>query len=187
MVISRYDGDFNRLSRCICFAIGMSALLLSVTACSPPEIEPPKKPKVPTRSYEVNLPAQVDLEALIPPLRYDDQTYRIDGLLMQASKVLDQDITVKGYVTEIAQCSNKVGDDCDKPYLWIAAERGDPEQRLRVVEMKRRALRKYRVGRAYAFEGRFTQSSQSGYFNSKGLLVLKRSHRLPNIKRAFKP
>lgn len=187
MLFSRYNGVFNDPNKVSYYTVWTLALLLCSAACSPPEIEPPKKPKVPTRSYEVNLPAQVDLEALIPPLRYDDQTYRIDGLLTQASKVLGQDIVVKGYVTEVAQCSNKVGDECDKPYIWIAAERGDPEQRLRVVDMKRRALRRYRVGKAYAFEGRFTQSSQSGYFNSKGLLILKRSHRLPNLKRAFKP
>ena len=162
----------------------LSVFILS--ACSPPEIEPPKKTKARARAYEVNLPNQIDLEAFIPPLKYDDQTYRVDGLLMQASKYLNQEIVIKGYVTEVAQCSNRVGDKCDQPYLWIAHELGDPDQRLRVVDMKRRALRRYKVGKVYAFKGRFATSSKSGYVNSRGLLVLKKSHKLSSLDSPFK-
>ena len=151
--------------------------LLVSAGCSPPELEPPKKPKAPAQDYIVNLPASIDLEREIPPLKYSDGAYRVDGLVMQSRKYLNQKISIKGYVTEIARCKNKVGETCDKPYLWIAHALGDTENRMRVVDMKRKSLRRFKVGKLYVFEGQFTQTSRSGYADSRGLLRLEK-HRL---------
>ena len=156
-------------------------MILCISACSPPEIEPPKKPKAPAQDYIVSLPASIDLEREIPPLKYEDGTYRVDGLIMQSRKHLNQEISVKGYVIEIARCRNKVGDTCDKPYLWIAHVLGDTDNRMRVVDMKRKTLRRFKVGKLYVFEGQFAQTSKSGYANSRGLLKLEK-YRHVNVR-----
>ena len=96
---------------------------------------------------------------------------------MQSRKHLNQRVSIKGYVTEVAQCKGKVGEVCDKPYIWIANAVGDTENRLRVVDMKRRQLRRFKVGKLYIFEGQFAQTSRSGYADSRGLLRLEK-HRL---------
>ena len=150
----------------------LSIGLLSLNACSPPEFEPPKKPKPAQRTYSVNLPPSIDLDNEIPPLKNPDGTYRIDGLTMQARKFLDTTLSVTGYVTEVSPCSNKAGDTCAKPYLWVADHVGELDVRLRVADMERRLLRRFKVGKKYTFTGDFSQTSKSGYANSRGILRL---------------
>ena len=142
-------------------------------ACSPPEFEAPKKPKPPQRSYSVNLPPSIDLDSEIPPLKNPDGTFRIDGLQMKAKKYLDQEIKVTGFVTEISPCSNKVGAICPKPYLWISDQADDADIKLRIADMKRKSLRRFRVGKKYVFTGELSSTSKSGYANSNGILRLK--------------
>ena len=179
-IIYTRDVELNLRLRVAQWALILSATFM-VTACTPPEIEPPKKPKTAAQAYIVNLPASVDLERDIPPLKYEDGTFRVDGLVRQSRKYLEQRISVKGYVTEVAQCKNKVGEICDKPYVWISHALGDEESRMRVVDMKRKQLRRFKVGKLYVFEGRFAQTSSSGYADSRGLLRLKK-HRLVRVR-----
>lgn len=146
--------------------------LFSITACSPPEFEAPKKAKPLQRTYSVSLPPSIDLDSEIPPLKHSDGTFRVDGLTMQARKFLDTSLSVTGYVTEISPCSNKAGDTCAKPYLWIADHVGELDVRLRIADMERRLLRRFKVGKKYNFTGEFSQTSKSGYANSRGILRL---------------
>ena len=156
--------------------IGLVSMLLLLTsgysACSPPEFEPPKTPPPPQRSFSVTLPPSIDLNGEIPKLKHPDQTFRVDGLLMQAHKFMDDDLSITGYVSEISPCSNKVGDTCPKPYVWITDDIGELDLRIRVADMKRSKLRRFKVGRKYTFQGKFSQKSKSGYANSRGVLSL---------------
>ena len=156
------------------------ALVVSLTcSCSPPELEPQKKPKpAPTREYTVNLPPVVNLEGKLPPLKDRQGYFQVDGLLMQPRAHFDKAMTIKGYVVDKARCKERVGETCDKPYLWIARTPGDTENRLRVVDMERKALRRFTVGKQYLFEGTFSQTSKSGYMNSRGLLKLVKHKRV---------
>ena len=148
-------------------------LLFAFSACSPPEFEPPKKPKPQQRTYSITLPPTIDLDGEIPPLKHADGTYRVDGLTMQSRKFLDTSLSVKGYVTEISPCTNKAGDTCAKPYLWVTDHIGELDVKLRIADMERRLLRRFKVGKKYIFTGEFSQTSKSGYANSRGILKLK--------------
>ncbi len=149
-------------------------LPFAIFGCTPPEFEAPKKPLPPERSYAVNLPPVIDLDGEIPPLRHSDQTFRVDGLLVQAHKFIGDDLSITGFVSEISPCSNKVGDTCPKPYLWITDSIGELDVKLRVADMKRRKLRRFKVGKRYVFTGKFTKTSKSGYANSRGVLRLEK-------------
>ena len=151
----------------------LGTCFLCSNACSPPEFEAPKKPKPPQRSYSVSLPPSIDLEAEIPPLQNPDKTYRIDGLQMKAKQFLDQELSITGYITEISPCTNRAGDTCPKPYLYISDRSDDSDIKLRVADMPRKKLRRFRVGQKYIFTGKLADQSKSGYANSNGILLLK--------------
>jgi hypothetical protein len=114
----------------------------------------------------------VNLEGKIPPLKDGQGLYRVDGLLMRPRDFFEKSLSMTGYVVEVSQCKERPGEICDKPHFWIANTPGDTENRLRVVDMERKELRRFRVGKRYQLEGLFSQTSKSGYVNSRGLLRL---------------
>lgn len=142
-------------------------------SCSPPEIEPPKQETPPSRSYVVNLPPSIDLDALVPPLKFEGgSAFRVDGLLMRHRAHLETEIALRGYVVEAAVCKAKVGQTCPKPYVWLAHTREEAEQRIRVVDMDRKNQSKIKVGQPYVMRGLYSQTSKSGYADSRGVLRL---------------
>lgn len=147
-------------------------------ACTPPEFEPPKTPPPPQRTFSVNLPPSIDLDGEIPELRHPDQSFRVDGLLMQSHKFMGDELSITAYVSEVSPCSNKVGDTCPKPFVWITDEMGELDLRIRVTDMKRELLKRFKVGQKYVFRGQLAQTSKSGYANSRGVLNLQKFDRV---------
>ena len=147
-------------------------------ACSPPEFEAPKKPEAPKRAYSVKLPPSIDLDSQVPPLKDENGYFRVDGLLMKSKQFIGQEIQIAAYVTEISQCSNKVGDTCAKPQIWIAHDQGALDNRIRVADMQRPLLRRFKVGKKYVFTGELSQTSKSGLADSRGILLLKEYKKL---------
>lgn len=147
--------------------------LFALSACSPPEFEAAKKPAPPKRAYSVKLPPSIDLDSLVPPLKDNNGFFRVDGLLMQSKKFIGQEIKISAFVTEVSKCSNKVGDTCAKPHIWIAQEKDELDNRIRVADMERKKLRRFKVGKKYVFTGELSQTSKSGLADSRGILRLK--------------
>jgi hypothetical protein len=145
----------------------------SAVSCSPPEIEPQRQEAPPSRSYVVNLPPSIDLDSKVPPLKAEGgDALRVDGLLMRHRSHLETEVSIRGYVVEAAECKARVGQTCPKPYVWIAHTRDEAEQRIRVVDMDRRKQKRIKVGRRYTMRGLYSQTSKSGYADSRGVLRL---------------
>lgn len=141
--------------------------------CSPPELEPPKEIKPPSRTYHVTLPPVHDLDSEVPPLKNADGTFRVDGIRMHAKHHLESDVDVSGVVVGKATCREKPGEICAKPFLWLAQGVDPSEVKLRVVDMNRRKLKRFKVGKSYRITGTFSQTSKSGYGDSRGVLRFK--------------
>ena len=158
--------------------LGIVVSVFAISACSPPEFEAPKKPVPPKRAYSVKLPPSIDLDSLVPPLKDSSGFFRVDGLIMQSKKFIGQVISVSAFVTEVSKCSNKVGDTCAKPQIWIAHDKDELDNRIRVADMKRALLKRFKVGRKYIFTGELSQTSKSGLADSRGILRLKEYKRV---------
>ena len=151
----------------------ISSTLWIISCAPPPPTVVQNEASESTRTYTVDLPKPIDLEALIPPLRHADQSYRIDGLLMRSHQYLDKEITVKGYIVDKPKCRSREGDICAKPHLWLADALGQSTERLRVVGMKRKKMKRFKLNKAYKITGKLVQSHSDGFASSQGLLVYK--------------
>ncbi|MAD60643.1 MAG: hypothetical protein CMH49_03875 [Myxococcales bacterium] len=156
----------------------MAVSVFAMSACSPPEFEAQKKPAPPKRAYSVKLPPSIDLDSLVPPLKDNSGFFRVDGLIMQSKKFIGQEISISAFVTEVSKCSNKVGDTCAKPQIWIAQDKNELDNRIRVADMKRALLKRFKVGKKYIFTGELSQTSKSGLADSRGILRLKEYKRV---------
>lgn len=160
----------NQLTSLSLAVIFISILLIQ--ACAPPQPTAIKKESQESaQTYRVDLPKQIDLEALIPPLKHADGSYRVDGLLMRSRQYLGNEMTLRGYVVEMPKCKNKDGEICAKPHLWLADAIGHNQERLRVVGFTRKKLRKFKLNKAYKITGKFVQTHEDGFVSSDGLLV----------------
>jgi len=145
-------------------------------SCAPPAptVQEPQEQQ-PTKTYRVDLPKLIDLEALMPALKHPDGSYRVDGLLMRSADHLDDELEVMGYITELSpKCPRpKRGEivNCPQPYFILSDVIGESIHRLKVADMKRRELRKFKLNKKYKVKGKFQTSSQSGYLSSEGLLT----------------
>ena len=160
--------------------LGLGAII-SLVGCAPPQpTQLETEPTKPARTYTVDLPKPIDLEALIPPLKREDGTFRIDGLLMQSMKYFETEVTIKGYIVEKSKCPKK-SKTCPKPHFWIAETLDQGVDRLRVVDLDRKKLRRLKEKRRYQITGTFSQSSKdNGFINSNGLIIYKSSERISN-------
>ena len=160
--------------------ISLLGLAISWSGCAPPQpTSVEATPEAPTRTFRVDLPRTIDLDSLIPPLQHADGIYRVDGLLMRPIKQFDQEIVVTGYVVEKSmterQCRRaKLKEKCPKPHFWIADTAGQTQEKLRVVDLKRKKMGKIKLNKKYKVTGIFTQTSKSGFVNSDGLLLFKK-------------
>ena len=160
---------------CVMTRAAMCTALFAV-ACAPPQptvVE--KAEEKPSQTYKVDLPKRVDLEALIPPLKNPDGTFRVDGLLMRFDEHMGDTLEVTGYVVEKSpNCPAPRKDkpvDCPIAHFWLADAQGQTSDRLRVVEIDRKLLAKIKPNEKYRVKGAFQETSKDGFVSSMGLLI----------------
>jgi len=150
------------------------AYLLSACAPPAPTVQEPQE-QAPAKTYRVDLPKIIDLEALMPDLKYADGTYRVDGLLMRSADHLEEELEVTGYITALSpKCPRpKKGQvvNCPQPYFLLADVIGESIHKLKVADIERRRLRRLKMNKKYRVKGVFQTSSKSGYLSSEGLLT----------------
>ena len=106
----------------------------------------------------------------MPPLKDDNGFFRVDGFLCSLKNLLGKKSRFQHLLSEVSKCSNKVGDTCAKPQIWIAQEKDELDNRIRVADMERKKLRRFKVGKKYVFTGELSQTSKSGLADSRGIL-----------------
>lgn len=152
----------------------LMTLLLSACAPPAPTVQEPQE-QAPAKTYRVDLPKIIDLEALMPDLKHSDGTYRVDGLLMRSADHLDEEMEVTGYITEVSpKCPRpKRGQpvNCAQPYFLLTDAIGESLHKLKVADMERKDLRRFSLNKKYRVKGVFQTSSKSGYLSSEGLLT----------------
>lgn len=133
------------------------------------------------------------------PTTYEDDSYSIYGLRSRATKVLDTDLSVTGYIVEVYEpppCEKRKKEECPKaamPHIFIAdtADQTERAEQLIVVgyadnqEQLERARRgrktttisgdvlvpkDLKVGNKVRVKGYFTLISSGGFNTSNGLL-----------------
>ena len=151
-----------------------------LSACAPPAptVQEPQE-QAPAKTYRVDLPRVIDLEALMPELKHPDGTYRVDGLLMRSADHLEEEMEVTGYITAISpKCPRpKKGEivNCPQPYFLLSDVIGESLHKLTVADMERKKLRKFKLNKKYRVKGVFQTTSKSGYLSSEGLLTYQSS------------
>ena len=150
------------------------AYLMSACAPPAPTVQEPQE-QAPAKTYRIDLPKVIDLEALMPALKHNDGSYRIDGLLMRSAEHLEEEMEVTGYITELSpKCPRpKKGQivNCPQPYFLLSDVIGATIHKLKVADMERKKLRRLKVNKKYKVKGVFQTSSKSGYLSSEGLLT----------------
>lgn len=157
---------------------GLMAYLLSACAPPAPTVQEPQE-QASAKTYRVDLPKFIDLEALMPELKHSDNTYRVDGLLMRSADHLEEELEVTGYLTELSpKCPTpKKGEivNCPQPYFLLTDVIGESIHKLKVADMDRKQLSKFQLNKKYRVKGVFQTSSKSGYLSSEGLLTYQSS------------
>ena len=157
-------------------SLSLGALGALFVSCAPPQPTALQSTEEkPSQTYKVDLPKRVDLEALIPPLKHSDNTFRVDGLLMRFDEHMGDTLEVTGYVVEKSpSCPAPRKDkpvDCPSAHFWLADANGQTSDRLRVVELDRKVLAKIKTDQKYRVKGSFQETSKDGFVSSMGLLV----------------
>ena len=150
---------------------------LSHISCAPPIPEMQSKDTQKTeKTYRINLPKSIDLDALIPPLYLNNDPnsgiFMVDGILMQPDQFWESEVTITGYITEKTKCPRRAK-FCDQPALWLAKAPGQAKDRIRVADLTRKQVARFKKDKPYRITGIWSQMSESGYVNTGGLLKYK--------------
>jgi len=172
----------------------LSAGCEQITSASEGEAEAEQLPAI-----VPNLPEVPTLPPPPFPTTYEDESYSVYGLRLRPAKVLDTDLSVTGYITEIYEpppCKQGKNEECPKvaqPHLFLAdtADQADRAEQLMIVgyadnqdqlERARRGRktttisgavvvpRDLAVGNRIRATGHFTLISSGGFNTSNGLL-----------------
>ncbi len=157
------------------------ALSASLVACdnTPPEIpldEFPADPDLPPAVVE--LPTPPPASAFEIREYNDDGTLRIEGLISNRDRFLEEEVAVKGVITEIqGDCdprrARQRGETCPEPHLFIRDD-ADDDRRLLVVGYTNDQRRQFRLneGSEFLFGGTYTRMAEGFVSTEDGLLVL---------------
>ncbi|MCB9667334.1 MAG: hypothetical protein H6715_04335 [Myxococcales bacterium] len=116
--------------------MALSATLLTACGQAGQGGDKPQVEKLPT--IQPHLPEVPTLPPAPYPVRYDDQSFSVYGLRKELRKVIDQDVTLTGYIVNIyAPEPCPKGETCPPPrapHLWLAdsPEEKDPEKLIRL-------------------------------------------------------
>ena len=151
---------------CLCFG------------CDAPEGEADDAEVVP--DIEVNLPPVPSLDTT-RPIHHADGSYSIWGVAEQRDVLLDEVITVTGYVTEVYVCEHRNTQEqwdrsvmfreepadgltapeerCNYPHLFIADDLV-AERSLLITGYRAQVESLFQVGQQYVFEGRYQDETR---------------------------
>ncbi|MBU0551345.1 hypothetical protein KKF91_08395 [Myxococcota bacterium] len=147
-------------------------LILLALGCTAPE----QAPEITSETQQVGPPARVDLppnldlEALLPPETHPDNTLRIDGLLARKNKHLEQKIIVRGYLVE-KYVRPKGAKRFERPHAWLADTPAGGDKRLMLVGITEDIVDALKVGEQYTITGNYSMLSSDNFVSSNGLLI----------------
>lgn len=159
-------------------------LALGSMACSPKgsASQDPSQNQLP--QITVKLPPSPSFKKEHAPEIYADASYSIYGLRKNMKTLLNKEIRVRGFLTEVYACPpcprGARCQKCRKPHFYIADRANwSKEQALLVAHyplMDRRSRKRkksYKIGSLYCISGTFARSSGTGFSASEGLIVAK--------------
>lgn len=164
--------------------ITIAALLLfALTACESggSEVEAEKStddPNLPPPA--VRLPDPPPASAYQIAEKYPDGTLRIEGLLHNKEKYMDQQVSVTGTIVRLSEeCdpkkAKKLETECPEPNLFIRDNADDPESAtIRVVGYKPEFVKKTKLeeNQLHVFKGTYQKVAQGFVATEDGLILL---------------
>lgn len=155
-------------------------LALSLAACSEQSDVKTEKtqedPNLP--AAVVNLPDPPPASAYEIPEKNPDGSLRVEGLLYNKDKYMDQQVTVKGVIVKMsAECdpkkAKKAGTECPEPNLFIR-DSADSELAMRVVGYKPEFIKKAKLeeNQERVFKGTYQKVAQGFVATEDGLILL---------------
>lgn len=155
-------------------------LVLALAACNGSSDVKTEKTK-----EDPNLPpAQVSLPSPPPASAYKipetnaDGSLRVEGLIYNRDKYLDQQVEVKGIIVRLSkECdpkkAKKAGEECPEPNLFIR-DSADGEAAMRVVGYKDDFVKKAELeeGQQRVFKGTYQKVAQGFVATEDGLILL---------------
>ena len=154
---------------------------LSLVACNnggTVETEKTKEdPNLPPAN--VDLPSPPDPQAYEVPEKNPDGTLRIEGLIHNKDKYMEQQVEVKGVIVRLSkECDPKKakreGTECPEPNLFIQDVGGDDPAIMRVVGYKDDFVKKAKLeeGEERVFKGTYQKVAQGFVATEDGLILL---------------
>lgn len=172
-----------RISSSLITTLALMGLLLVAPACSSPG-----GPEIPADEFPPDPdlpPAVVDLPPPPPATAFeirefnDDGSLRVEGLISNRDRYLEETVQVRGVITEIeGDCdpgqAKKRGEPCPKPHIFIR-DHADEDRRVMVVGYSPKFLKDARlqVGEDYLFAGQYKQMADGFVSTEDGLILLR--------------
>ena len=126
----------------------------------------------------VSLPDPPPASAYEIPEKNPDGTLRIEGLIHNKDKYMEQQVELKGLIVKMsAECdpkkAKKAGEECPEPNLFIR-DNAEAELALRVVGYKPEYIKKAKLeeGQERRFKGTYQKVAQGFVATEDGLLLL---------------
>jgi hypothetical protein len=161
----------------------------SIIACSPKgsgSSQDPNQNQLPR--ITVKLPPSPSFKKEHAPEIYADASYSVYGLRKNMKTLLNKEIRVRGFLTEVYECPpcprGAKCKKCRKPHFYIADRANWPKEKALLItnypqmDRRRRRKKKYKIGALYHISGTFARSSGTGFSASDGLVVSKEATKI---------
>ncbi len=126
----------------------------------------------------VSLPDPPPADAYKIPEKNPDGSLRIEGLIHNKEKYLDQQVDVRGIIVKMSEeCdpgkAKKAGEECPEPNLFIR-DKPDAEMAIRVVGYKPEFIKKAKLeeGQDRVFKGTYKKVAYGFVATEDGLILL---------------
>lgn len=134
----------------------------------------------------VKLPPSPSFQKEHPPEVYPDASQSVYGLRKNIETMLNKEVRVKGFLTELYQCpkcprGKKDCTPCLQEHFYLSDRADGPKEKALMVtdypkrDPETRKKLKFVVGAKYYVTGTFAQRSTTGFAQSNGLLVFTKS------------
>jgi hypothetical protein len=137
---------------------------------------------------QVSLPSPPPASAYQIPEKNPDGTLRVEGLIYNRDKYLDQQVSVKGVIVRMSkECdpkkAKKAGEECPEPNLFIR-DNPEAESAMRVVGYKDDFIKKAKMeeGQERVFKGTYQKVAQGFVATEDGLILLDYVDEIPVLE-----
>jgi hypothetical protein len=127
---------------------------------------------------QVSLPSPPPESAYQIPEKNPDGTFRVEGLIHNRDKYLDQQVEVKGIIVRLSEeCDPKkakrAGEECPEPNLFIR-DNAEAESAMRVVGYDDDFVKKAKLeeGQERVFKGTYQKVAQGFVATEDGMILL---------------